>query len=61
MLYLLFDQGLSADEVVDRGYPAETVERIVRLERQNRFKRRLMLIARLSGSAINLDREMPRD
>ena len=26
-----------------------------------RFKRRLMLIARLSGSAINLDREIPRD
>jgi NAD+ synthase len=60
-LYLLFDQGLSSDEVIDRGYPAETVEKIVRLERMNRFKRRLMLIARLSSSAINLDREMPRD
>ena len=37
------------------------VASIVRLERANRFKRRLMLIARLSGSAINLDREIPRD
>jgi NAD+ synthase len=61
VLYLLFDQGLSADEVVERGYPAAVVERIVELERANRFKRRLMLIARLSGSAINLDREIPRD
>lgn len=60
-LYLLFDQGLSGDEVIDRGYPKEMVEKIVRLERVNRFKRRLMLIARLSASAINLDREMPRD
>ena len=60
-LYLLFDQGLSGDEVIDRGYPREMVEKIVRLERANRFKRRLMLIARLSASAINLDREMPRD
>jgi len=61
VLYLMFDQGLTADEVVDRGYPEVVVGRIVRLERAHRFKRRLMLIARLSGSAINLDREIPRD
>jgi NAD+ synthase len=61
VLYLMFDQGLSADEVVERGYPAEIVGRIVALERANRFKRRMMLIARLSGSAVNLDREIPRD
>lgn len=61
VLYLLFDQGLTADEVIDRGYPEAVVARIVQLERLNRFKRRLMLIARLSGSAINLDREIPRD
>ncbi|MEO7795412.1 MAG: NAD+ synthase [Thermoanaerobaculia bacterium] len=61
VLYLMFDQGLTAEEVVDRGYPETVVARIVKLERANRFKRRLMLIARLSGSAINLDREIPRD
>lgn len=61
VLYLLFDRGLSPSEIVERGYEAETVARIQQLERQNRFKRRLMLIARLSGSAINLDREIPRD
>lgn len=61
VLYLLFDQGLSGEEVIDRGYPAPVVEKIVRLERNNRYKRRLMLLARLSSSAINLDREMPRD
>jgi NAD+ synthase len=61
ILYLLFDQGLLADEVVERGYPQQVVERIVELEKRNRFKRRMMLIARLSGSAVNLDREIPRD
>ena len=61
VLYLLFDQGLLPDEVVERGYDEPVVRRIVALERANRFKRRLMLIARLSGSAINLDREIPRD
>ena len=61
VLFLLFDQGYLPDEVVDLGYPAKTVERIVALEKANRFKRRMMLIARLSGSAVNLDREIPRD
>ena len=51
---------LTADEVVDRGYPEAVVARIVHLQRANRFKRRLVLIARLSGSAINPHREIPR-
>ncbi len=61
VLYLLFNQGLSPAEVVELGYPEEVVQKIDDLERRNRFKRRLMLIARLSDSAINLDREIPRD
>ena len=61
VLYLLFNFGLSAAEVVELDYPEEVVQRIVSLERNNRYKRRLMLIARLSDSAINLDREIPRD
>lgn len=61
VLYLTFDRGLAVDDVVERGYEREVVERITQLEKAYRFKRRLMLIARLSGSAINLDREIPRD
>ena len=61
ILYLLFDLGLGPAEVVALGYDEAAVERITRLEERNRYKRRLMLIARLSGSAINLDREIPRD
>jgi NAD+ synthase len=61
VLFLLFDEGCTPEEVVERGYPEEVVRRITELEQQNRFKRRLMLIARLSGSAVNLDREIPRD
>jgi hypothetical protein len=53
--------GFRPDEVVEQGYEAAVVQRIVQLEQTNRFKRRLMLIARLSGSAINLDQEIPRD
>jgi NAD+ synthase len=61
ILYLLFDLGLEPPEVVDLGYELAAVERVTHLEEHNRYKRRLMLIARLSGSAINLDREIPRD
>jgi len=61
VLYLIFDRGWTHEEVVEAGYPIEVVERITELEERNRYKRRLMLIARLSGSAINLDREIPRD
>jgi NAD+ synthase len=61
ILYLMFDHGLSTGEISDRGYPRDIVEKISALEERYRFKRRLMLIARLSGSAINLDREIPRD
>ena len=62
VLYLLFDQGLTAA----RGGRARLSRaggrrRSSRSSSANRFKRRLMLIARLSGSAVNLDREIPRD
>ncbi len=61
VLYLMFNRGMTPREVVEHGYPEEAVEKINRLEQRYRYKRRLMLIARLSGSAINLDREIPRD
>lgn len=61
VLYLLFDEGLRPEEVAARGYEEKTIERIVSLEQKFRYKRRLMLIARLSGSAVNLDQEIPRD
>lgn len=61
VLYLMFDRGLAPHEVAERGYQLEVVEKISALEERNRFKRRLMLVARLSDSAINLDREIPRD
>ena len=61
VLFLMFNFGLAAQEVIDLGYAPEIVQRIVALEESNRYKRRLMLIARLSDSAINLDREIPRD
>jgi NAD+ synthase len=61
VLYLLFELELRPEEVIEGGYDAAAVRRIVDLEQRFRYKRRLMLIARLSGSAVNLDQEIPRD
>ncbi|HEX3127759.1 MAG TPA: NAD+ synthase [Thermoanaerobaculia bacterium] len=61
VLHLLFDEDLRPEEIVERGYAERAVKRIVTLEQRFRYKRRLMLIARLSGSAVNLDQEIPRD
>jgi NAD+ synthase len=61
VLYLMFNRAFEPEEVMELGYPEAVVRRIDELERTFRYKRRLMLIARLSGSAINLDREIPRD
>ncbi len=61
VLYLMFNRGMTPQEVIEHGYAEAAVRKINRLEQRYRYKRRLMLIARLSGSAINLDREIPRD
>ena len=61
VLHLLFDQGCGRRRSSSAATRSGVVRRIVRLEQRFRFKRRLMLIARLSGSAINLDQEIPRD
>jgi NAD+ synthase len=61
VLYLLFELGLTPEEVVARGYEASRVDRVVELERRFRYKRRLVMIARISGSAVNVDLEIPRD
>ena len=47
VLYLMFNFGLSDKEVIALDYPETVVRRIVTLEENNRFKRRLMLIARI--------------
>ena len=53
--------GGQAVRLTQGRYDEATVSRIVALEEANRYKRRLMLVARISNSAINLDREIPRD
>jgi len=52
VLYLLFDEGASPDEVVALGFERAFVERVLDLVRRNEFKRRLPPVARISGRLV---------
>jgi len=61
VLYWLHERGASRDALVERGFPGELVDRVIGAWRRNRFKWRPTVVARLSASAINIDRILPRN
>lgn len=52
VLYLLFDEGASPDEVIAAGFDRPFVERVLDMVRRNEFKRRLPPVARISGRLV---------
>jgi len=61
VLYWLHERGASREALVERGFPEELVDRVIGAWRRNRFKWRPTVVARLSASAINIDRILPRN
>lgn len=61
LLYYLVDQRYSIEEVSRLGFDAGFVEQIVRRVRDNQYKRRLPVIAKLSSRTIDRDFRYPRD
>ena len=61
ILYWHHEQGLQQDELVAAGFPARLVENVLRAYRRNRFKWRPTVVARVSASAVNVDRILPRN
>ncbi|MCI0182030.1 MAG: NAD+ synthase [Acidibacillus sp.] len=61
MLHMLIDERLSPEEVIERGFEASVVESIMRRIRQNQFKRRMPIIAKLSSRTIGIDFRYSRD
>jgi NAD+ synthase len=55
VLYLLVDLRYSAEEVVARGFDAAVVRRVVRLIRQNQFKRVPPPICKISTRTVGVD------
>lgn len=61
ILYRHHELGLSQSEIVASGCAAELVAAVLAAYRRNRFKWRPTVVARVSSSAINVDRILPRN
>lgn len=55
LLYLLVDQRYTPESCIDEGFDKTFVERVIRLMRQNHFKRVMPPIAKLSQRTIGYD------
>jgi NAD+ synthase len=61
VLYWHHEQGLQRDALVAAGFRSELVDPVLRAYRRNRFKWRPTVVARVSASAVNVDRILPRN
>lgn len=61
VLYWLHERGASRQALLDAGFPGELVDRVLRAYAGNRFKWRPTVVARISSSAVNIDRILPRN
>lgn len=61
ILYSHHELGLGRDELVAAGYPGSLVDAVLGTYRRSRFKWRPTVVARVSSSAVNIDRILPRN
>jgi NAD+ synthase len=61
LLYYLVDRRYSMEELQRQGFDAAFITEIVRRVRENQYKRRLPVIAKLSSRTIDRDFRYPRD
>ncbi len=61
VLHLLVDKRLTPEEIAAHGFTAEFISEVSRRIRTSQFKRRLPIIAKVSGRTVGLDFRYPRD
>ena len=61
VLYMLVDERATAEDVVSAGFSKEFVDRIRLMIRRSHFKRRLPVIAKISGRTVDRDFRYSRD
>ncbi len=61
ILWAHHEAGLDAARLVAAGFDPVLVDHVLALYRRNRFKWRPTVVARVSASAINIDRILPRN
>ena len=55
LLYLLVDQRYRPEECVEAGFEREFIERVLKIMRQNQFKRMPPIVAKLSNRTVGYD------
>jgi len=61
VLWAHHEAGLNARQLIAAGFDPSLVKHVLALYRRNRFKWRPTVVARVSSSAINIDRILPRN
>ena len=61
VLYWLHERGASREALLERGFPEALVDPVLGAYARNRFKWRPTVVARVSSSAVNIDRILPRN
>ena len=61
ILYLLVDERWRPEEIIEAGFPAETVKRIEKIVAASQYKRALPVIAKLSRRTVGIDFQLSRD
>lgn len=61
VLYLLVDQRLSMEDMLERGYAPALVQTIARRIVRNQYKRKPPVIAKISGRTVGVDFRYLRD
>jgi len=61
ILALMVDQRRTVEEVIALGWEASLVRKVRTMMERSQFKRRLPLIAKVSGRTVNVDFRYPRD
>lgn len=61
LLYLMLDQRLSREALLERGWEAAFVDRVTEMIRRSQFKRRMPVIAKVSSRTADRDFLYPRD
>jgi len=61
LLYHMIDERHTNEELIERGFEKNFIEKVRRLIKYSQFKRRLPLIAKVSHRTINIDFRYARD
>ncbi len=61
LLYYLVDERRTDDELIEKGFEKNFIEKVRRLVQRNQFKRRPPIIAKISHRTVNVDFRYARD